>query len=197
MQWELAGSLFLGWLIVYLIIRRGLHQSGYIIWFTALFPYVVMLTLLAKALTLEGAIEGLKAYVHVSSDIDLTALLIDLSRSKSVSLKPKWSTMLTVFVCSWSSLLLTLWCMRFPSLFFLPLSCFLQPLWTVHGVIFLGFKGLSLIHTFLVIEFGFLRTFSGGLVIHAKWIDLDWRRNSDILCLQCGHRSPLSVGILQ
>ncbi|TRY72221.1 hypothetical protein TCAL_03876 [Tigriopus californicus] len=65
MQWELVGSLFLGWLIVYLIIRRGLHQSGYIIWFTALFPYVVMLTLLAKALTLEGAIEGLKAYVHV------------------------------------------------------------------------------------------------------------------------------------
>eukprot|EP00095_Tigriopus_kingsejongensis_P007990 maker-scaffold269_size230758-snap-gene-0.24 protein:Tk07990 transcript:maker-scaffold269_size230758-snap-gene-0.24-mRNA-1 annotation:"sodium- and chloride-dependent gaba transporter 1-like" len=65
LQWELAGSLFLGWLIVYSIIRKGLHQSGYIIWFTALFPYVVMLTLLAKALSLEGAIEGLKAYVHV------------------------------------------------------------------------------------------------------------------------------------
>jgi hypothetical protein len=50
-----------------LIPRRGLHQSGYVIWFTALFPYFVMITLLIKALTLEGAMEGLKAYVHVST----------------------------------------------------------------------------------------------------------------------------------
>jgi solute carrier family 6 GABA transporter-like protein 1 len=33
-QWELAGTLFLGWVIVYMIVWRGLHQSGYIIWFT-------------------------------------------------------------------------------------------------------------------------------------------------------------------
>ena len=58
----------LGWFIVYLIIRKGLHQSGYIIWFTALFPYFVMITLLIRALTLEGAIEGLKAYVHVNKE---------------------------------------------------------------------------------------------------------------------------------
>ena len=66
MQWELAGTLLLGWLIVFMIIRRGLHQSGYIIWFTALFPYFVMITLLIKALTLEGAIDGLRAYVEVT-----------------------------------------------------------------------------------------------------------------------------------
>lgn len=28
MQWELLGCLLLGWLLVYLIICRGLHQSG-------------------------------------------------------------------------------------------------------------------------------------------------------------------------
>ena len=49
-------------------VRRGLHQSGYVIWFTALFPYVVMITLLVKALTLDGAIDGLQAYVHVRKD---------------------------------------------------------------------------------------------------------------------------------
>ena len=65
-QWELAGTLFLGWVIVYLIVWRGLHQSGYIIWFTALFPYFVMITLLVKALTLDGAIDGLAAYINVS-----------------------------------------------------------------------------------------------------------------------------------
>ena len=65
LQWELAGTLLLGWFIVYLIICRGVHQSGYVIWFTALFPYVVMLTLLARALTLPGAFDGLAAYVEV------------------------------------------------------------------------------------------------------------------------------------
>jgi len=64
-QWELAGTLFLGWVIVYLIVWRGLHQSGYIIWFTALFPYFVMITLLVRALTLEGAVTGLQAYINI------------------------------------------------------------------------------------------------------------------------------------
>ncbi|KYQ56230.1 Sodium-dependent serotonin transporter [Trachymyrmex zeteki] len=41
-QWELLGCLVIGWMLVYFIIRRGLHQSGKIIWFSALFPYVVL-----------------------------------------------------------------------------------------------------------------------------------------------------------
>ena len=52
-------------------IRRGLHQSGYVIWFTALFPYVVMITLLIKALTLDGAMDGLRAYVDVRTPLSL------------------------------------------------------------------------------------------------------------------------------
>ncbi|CAB4065603.1 SLC6A1 [Lepeophtheirus salmonis] len=65
LNWELVGTLLIGWILVYLIICRGLHQSGYVIWFTALFPYFVMITLLVRALTLEGAIDGLKAYVKL------------------------------------------------------------------------------------------------------------------------------------
>ncbi|XP_012272454.1 sodium- and chloride-dependent GABA transporter 1 [Orussus abietinus] len=63
MQWELLGCLILGWLLVYLIIRRGLHQSGKIIWFSALFPYVVLFILLGRAATLDGARDGLLYYV--------------------------------------------------------------------------------------------------------------------------------------
>ncbi|XP_024944134.1 sodium- and chloride-dependent GABA transporter 1 isoform X2 [Cephus cinctus] len=63
MQWELLGCLILGWLLVYFIIRRGLHQSGKIIWFSALFPYVVLFILLGRAVTLDGADEGLLYYV--------------------------------------------------------------------------------------------------------------------------------------
>merc|ERR1712136_381146 len=65
MQWELAGTLFLAWVMVYLIIWKGLHSSGKIIWFTALFPYFVMAILLERALTLPGAFTGLWYYVRV------------------------------------------------------------------------------------------------------------------------------------
>jgi len=65
MQWELAGCLFLAWIIVYSIIAKGLHTSGKIIWFTALFPYFVMIILLFRAITLPGAWDGLAYYVHV------------------------------------------------------------------------------------------------------------------------------------
>nr|XP_033190584.1 sodium- and chloride-dependent GABA transporter 1-like [Bombus vancouverensis nearcticus]XP_033190585.1 sodium- and chloride-dependent GABA transporter 1-like [Bombus vancouverensis nearcticus] len=63
MQWELLGSLIVGWLLVYFIIRRGLHQSGKIIWFSALFPYVVLFILLGRAVTLDGSYDGLLYYV--------------------------------------------------------------------------------------------------------------------------------------
>ncbi|XP_044732020.1 sodium- and chloride-dependent GABA transporter 1-like [Chrysoperla carnea] len=59
---DLLLYLFLGWILVYFIIRRGLHQSGKIIWFTALFPYVILITLFIRSLMLDGAFEGLKAY---------------------------------------------------------------------------------------------------------------------------------------
>ncbi|XP_043507739.1 sodium- and chloride-dependent GABA transporter 1-like [Frieseomelitta varia] len=62
-QWELLGCLTIGWLFVYFIIRRGLHQSGKIIWFSALFPYVVLFILLGRAITLDGSYDGLLYYI--------------------------------------------------------------------------------------------------------------------------------------
>jgi len=64
-QFELVGCLLLSWVVVYAIISKGLHSSGKIIWFTALFPYAVMAVLLVRAVTLEGAMTGLAYYVHV------------------------------------------------------------------------------------------------------------------------------------
>lgn len=63
MQWELFACLVVGWILVYAIIRKGLHQSGKIIWFTAIFPYVVLIGLLVRAVTLEGADAGLLYYI--------------------------------------------------------------------------------------------------------------------------------------
>lgn len=63
MQWNLFVCLMVGWLLIYLIIRKGLHQSGKVIWFSALFPYVVLITLLVRAITLDGASDGLLYYI--------------------------------------------------------------------------------------------------------------------------------------
>ncbi|KAL1141030.1 hypothetical protein AAG570_000956 [Ranatra chinensis] len=62
-QWELFGCLILGWFLIYLIICRGIHQSGKVIWFTALFPYFVLVVLLVRGVALEGAGQGLLYYV--------------------------------------------------------------------------------------------------------------------------------------
>ena len=63
-QWELAGTLLLGWLLIFVIVCRGLHQSGYVVWVTALSPYFIIIILLIRALSLQGSWDGLSAYVN-------------------------------------------------------------------------------------------------------------------------------------
>ncbi|CAH1110602.1 unnamed protein product [Psylliodes chrysocephalus] len=62
-QWNIFIALCIGWIIVYAIIRKGLHQSGKVIWFTAMFPYVILMIMLVRAVTLEGAGNGLLFYI--------------------------------------------------------------------------------------------------------------------------------------
>ncbi|XP_077539530.1 sodium- and chloride-dependent GABA transporter 1-like [Haemaphysalis longicornis] len=60
---ELALCLLLGWVVVFFVTWRGIHQSGKIIWCTALFPYVILVVLLVRGVTLPGATLGLQFYV--------------------------------------------------------------------------------------------------------------------------------------
>lgn len=39
---SLAASLFLAWIIVFLCLSKGVQSSGKVVYFTALFPYVVL-----------------------------------------------------------------------------------------------------------------------------------------------------------
>ncbi|XP_042907989.1 sodium- and chloride-dependent GABA transporter 2 [Parasteatoda tepidariorum] len=59
LRWELALYLFAAWVFTYFIIWKGLHQSGKIIYVTALFPYVILTILLIRGVTLEGATNGI------------------------------------------------------------------------------------------------------------------------------------------
>lgn len=62
-DWQLSVWLFLAWIVVYLVIVKGVKSSGKVAYFLAIFPYVVMLILLLRAVTLEGAWNGIKFFI--------------------------------------------------------------------------------------------------------------------------------------
>lgn len=59
-QWHLVLCLFIVWVIVCLSTIKGIKTVGKVVYFTATFPFIVLLVLLIAGLTLPGAGMGLK-----------------------------------------------------------------------------------------------------------------------------------------
>lgn len=55
--------LFLGWVITYLCLIKGVQSMGKVVYFTATFPYVILTALLIRSLTLPGSYEGIMFYI--------------------------------------------------------------------------------------------------------------------------------------
>ncbi|XP_048776130.2 uncharacterized protein LOC125680508 isoform X2 [Ostrea edulis] len=61
-QYELALCLLLCWIIVFICLVKGVRTSGKVAYLVVIFPFLIMLTLLVRALTMEGNIKGIKFY---------------------------------------------------------------------------------------------------------------------------------------
>ncbi|XP_056393946.1 sodium- and chloride-dependent neutral and basic amino acid transporter B(0+)-like [Hyla sarda] len=67
--WYLALCLILAWIITVASLSKGIMSSGKVVYFTALFPYFVLIILLVRGVTLEGARDGIEYYIGQQSDI--------------------------------------------------------------------------------------------------------------------------------
>lgn len=61
--WELVLALFLSWVVCFFCLFRGVKLSGKIVYFTALFPYLVLFILGIRGWMLDGADIGLSYFI--------------------------------------------------------------------------------------------------------------------------------------
>ncbi|XP_015782061.1 sodium-dependent nutrient amino acid transporter 1 [Tetranychus urticae] len=58
-NWRIAGCLLLSWTLVFLSLINGIQSLGKVAYFTAIFPYVVLIALLIASLLVDGAVDGI------------------------------------------------------------------------------------------------------------------------------------------
>nr|XP_008509490.1 PREDICTED: sodium- and chloride-dependent taurine transporter isoform X1 [Equus przewalskii] len=64
LKWDLALCLLFVWLICFFCIWKGVKSTGKVVYFTATFPFAMLLVLLIRGLTLPGAGAGIKFYLY-------------------------------------------------------------------------------------------------------------------------------------
>ncbi|GFO32580.1 transporter, partial [Plakobranchus ocellatus] len=62
-QWPLLLANFVAYAIIFLVLYKGIQSLGKVVYFTAIFPYILLTILLVRSAMLEGAEEGIKYYL--------------------------------------------------------------------------------------------------------------------------------------
>ncbi|EZA53055.1 Sodium-dependent neutral amino acid transporter B(0)AT1 [Ooceraea biroi] len=59
LKWWIILCLLLSWLVVFFIVMKGIQSSGKVVYFTSMFPYLVLTIFFIRGITLKGASAGL------------------------------------------------------------------------------------------------------------------------------------------
>ncbi|PWA30882.1 hypothetical protein CCH79_00010702 [Gambusia affinis] len=59
LNWKMTLSLLVAWILVCLAVIKGIQSSGKVMYFSSLFPYVVLFCFLVRGLMLKGSVDGI------------------------------------------------------------------------------------------------------------------------------------------
>lgn len=94
-KWDMAACLLVVYLICYFSLWKGISTSGKVVWFTALFPYAVLLILLIRGITLPGSAMGIQYYLNPNFDAIYKAeVWVDAATQVFFSLGPGFGVLL-------------------------------------------------------------------------------------------------------
>ncbi|XP_045785625.1 sodium-dependent dopamine transporter [Maniola jurtina] len=94
-KWDMALCLFMVYVICYFSLWKGISTSGKVVWFTALFPYAVLLILLVRGITLPGSATGIAYYLSPNFEaITQPQVWVDAATQVFFSLGPGFGVLL-------------------------------------------------------------------------------------------------------
>ncbi|XP_071126955.1 sodium-dependent proline transporter-like [Mytilus edulis] len=94
---KLTLCLLLAWVVIFFCLMKGIKSSGKVVYFTATFPYIILIALLIRGVTLDGYEKGIKFYMTADFEkLKEPKVWGDAATQIFYSLGPAWGGLMTM-----------------------------------------------------------------------------------------------------